>query len=75
MAAMGRWMSVGLADRWSFEALGRVVEVDRILGDSAQPVDYRSALIGSPVSAWLALVTLTIIGLVLAVVVLARRTP
>jgi ABC-type multidrug transport system ATPase subunit len=75
MAAMGRWMSVGLADRWSFEALGRVVEVDRILGDNALPVDYRSALIGSPVSAWLALVTLTIIGLVLAVVVLARRTP
>lgn len=74
MAAVGRWMSIGLADRWSFEALGRVVEVDRILGDDALPVDYRSALVGSPVSGWLAMTALTVIGLVLATIVLARRT-
>lgn len=74
MAAVGRWMSIGLADRWSFEALGRVVQVDRILGDGALPADYRSALTGSPVSSWLTLVGLTTIGLVLATIVLARRT-
>lgn len=74
MAAVGRWMSVGLADRWSFEALGRVVDIDRILGDGALPADYSGALTGSPVSCWLALAALTLIGLVLAVIVLARRT-
>jgi hypothetical protein len=74
MAAAGRWMAVGLANKWSFETLGRVVEVDRILGDDVLPGDYRGALIGSPTSGWLALAMLTTVGLVLAVIVLARRT-
>lgn len=74
MAAAGRWMSVGLADRWSFETLGRVVEIDRILADDALPADYHRALIGSPVPGWVALAMLTTIGLALAVIVLVRRT-
>jgi hypothetical protein len=74
MAPVGRWVSVGLADRWSFEALGRIVQVDRILGDGALPGDYRGALTGSPVTGWFALLALTGIGLVLATIVLARRT-
>lgn len=67
-------VDVGLADKWSFETLGRVLDLDRILGEGSLPADYRSALIGSPVSGWFALATLTMIGLVLAVIVLQRRT-
>ena len=74
MAAVGRGLSLGLADRWSFEALGRVVHVDRILGDAALPADYRDALVGSPVSSWLTLLVLTAVGLLLTTTVLARRT-
>ena len=74
MALVGRLMGCGLANRWSFETLGRVVAVDRILGEGALPSAYRGALTGSPVQGWLALATMTGVGLALAVLVLARRT-
>lgn len=74
MAAAGRWMGFGLANKWSFESLGRVVDIDHILGDDVLPVDYRGALIGSPASGWFALATIATVGLVLAVTVLNRRT-
>jgi ABC-type multidrug transport system ATPase subunit len=74
MASAGRWMGLGLATKWSFETLGRVVDVDHILGDGVLPDEYHSALIGSPATGWLALSALTAVGLVLAVIVLARRT-
>lgn len=73
MAAAGRWTGLGLANKWSFETLGRVVDVDHVLGTGV-PAEYQAALIGSPAAGWLALGALTAVGLVFAVTVLARRT-
>ena len=75
MAAPGRAMSVGLANRWAFESLGRALEVDRLLGSLSDSPAHHTAFTGSPVQGWAVLAGF--VGLLLAatVAVLHRRAP
>lgn len=74
MASVGRWAGVGLVDRWSFEALGRVLDVDALVGDELAEAGYGGALAGSPVGGWISLGLLAVAGFVASVLALAGRT-
>jgi len=64
MAAPGQVMSVGLANRWAFESLGRALELG-----------HPSAFAGSPVAGWAVLAGFAAVLLAAAVAVVARRAP
>ncbi len=68
MAAPGRAMSVGLANRWAFESLGRALELDWL-------VPQRAAFAGSPVQGWVVLASFVALLLAATVAVVARRAP
>jgi ABC-type multidrug transport system ATPase subunit len=51
MAAPGRLISFGMANRWAFESLGRVLPLDRETGGSTV-VAYADAFGGSAVAGW-----------------------
>ena len=71
MAAPGRLMSTGLANRWAFESLGRALELDRLI-----PLDsHHAAFAGSPVVGWTVLAGFTVALLAATVAVVARRAP
>jgi ABC-2 type transporter len=71
MAGPGRAMSVGLANRWAFESLGRAIGLDRLV-----PVGGRhAAFAGSPVQGWIMLAGFAALLLTATVAVLARRAP
>jgi len=54
MAAPGRLTSFGMANRWAFESLGRVLPLDRGTGGTTT-VAYANAFGGSPVAGWVVL--------------------
>jgi ABC transport system ATP-binding/permease protein len=49
MALPGQWLSVGMATRWAFEAMSRILGVGEGIEPLAGPgsPDYRSAIVGS----------------------------
>ena len=75
MAAPGRAMSLGLANRWAFESLGRALELDRLAAALPGTPAHQAAFTGSPVAGWVVLAAF--VGLLLAatVAVLHRRAP
>ena len=75
MAGPGQVMSVGLANRWAFESLGRALELDRLLAPLPPSSAHHAAFAGSPVEGWVVLACF--VGLLLAatVAVLHRRAP
>jgi hypothetical protein len=75
MAAPGQVMSVGLANRWAFESLGRALELDRLGATLSPSSAHLAAFTGSPVEGWAVLAGF--VGLLLAatVAVLNRRAP
>jgi ABC-type multidrug transport system ATPase subunit len=75
MAGPGQVMSVGLANRWAFESLGRALELDRLLAPLPPSSAHHAAFAGSPVEGWAVLACF--VGLLLAatVAVLHRRAP
>ena len=64
MATPGQVMSVGLANRWAFESLGRALELG-----------HPSAFSGSPVTGWIVLAGFAAGLLAATVAVVARRAP
>ena len=70
MAAPGRAMSYGLANRWAFESLGRALGLGRL----AAPGQH-AAFAGSPAVGWVVLAAFVVALLGATVAVLARRAP
>ena len=75
MAAPGRAMSVGLANRWAFESLGRALDLDRLGAFGAPSSAQDAAFGGSPVEGWIVLAGFVALLLAATVAVLARRAP
>jgi ABC transport system ATP-binding/permease protein len=75
MASPGQAMSVGLANRWAFESLGRALDLDQLVASLSPSSAHHAAFAGSPVEGWAVLVGF--VGLLLAatVAVLHRRAP
>jgi ABC-type multidrug transport system ATPase subunit len=55
MAAPGRWLSLGLANRYSFEALGRALGLDRLTGTIPAMRAYGDTFSGTVTYRWLVL--------------------
>jgi ABC-type multidrug transport system ATPase subunit len=55
MATPGRLLSVALANRYAFEALGRGLRLDRMAGTAVGLRPYADAFAGGPAGRWLAL--------------------
>ena len=55
MAAPGRWISLGLANRYSFEALGRALGLDRLTGTIPAMRAYGDTFSGTVAYRWLLL--------------------
>jgi ABC-type multidrug transport system ATPase subunit len=68
MAGAGRAMSVGLANRWAFESLGRTLHLDWVASQHA-------AFAGSPVVGWVVLAGFVALLMGATVAVLVRRAP
>lgn len=75
MAAPGRVMSVGLANRWAFESLGRALQLDRLAAVGGPSSAQHAAFAGSPVVGWVVLAGFAALFLAATVAVLARRAP
>lgn len=75
MAGPGRAMSVGLANRWAFESLGRALQLDRLAAFAAPSSAQHAAFAGSPVVGWAVLAGFVALLLAATVVVVARRAP
>jgi ABC-type multidrug transport system ATPase subunit len=75
MAGPGRVMSVGLANRWAFESLGRALDLDRLAAFGAPSSAHHAAFAGSPVEGWIVLAGFVALLLAGTVAVLARRAP
>jgi ABC-type multidrug transport system ATPase subunit len=75
MAGPGQVMSVGLANRWAFESLGRALELDRLFGALPPSSADHAAFAGSPVEGWAVLACFIGVLLAATVAVLHRRAP
>lgn len=75
MAGPGRAMSVGLANRWAFESLGRALDLDRLLASLSPSSAHNAAFAGSPVEGWAVLACFVVLLLGATVAVLHRRAP
>jgi ABC transport system ATP-binding/permease protein len=75
MADPGRAMSVGLANRWAFESLGRALDLDRLLASLPPSSAHHAAFAGSPVEGWAVLACFVVLLLGATVAVLHRRAP
>lgn len=75
MAGPGQAMSVGLANRWAFESLGRALELDRLVASLSPSSAHHAAFAGSPVEGWAVLTGFVGLLLVATVAVLHRRAP
>jgi len=75
MTAPGRAMSVGLANRWAFESLGRALDLDRLLSPLTPSSTGHTAFTGSPVEGWVVLAGFVGLLLGATVAVLHRRAP
>jgi hypothetical protein len=71
MAGAGRAMSLGLANRWAFESLGRALDLDTLVPSPS----LHPAFAGSPVQGWLLLAGFVAVLLGATVAVLDRRAP
>ncbi|MGI9612052.1 MAG: ATP-binding cassette domain-containing protein [Acidimicrobiales bacterium] len=75
MSAAGRIMSLWLADRWGFEALGRSLGMEALVGNDPAATGWVGAFTGNPYQAWVILSAITLGALVATVIVLRRRSP
>ncbi len=73
MATPGRLLSVGLANRYSFEALGRALHLGQFTGALPSMRAYGDTFSGAVVPSWLALVGLAAICTLATIWVLHRR--
>ena len=74
MAAPGRVMSFGLANRWAFESLGAAFDLDAYARRLPAMAAYRDAFSGAVATGWAVLAVFTVMCTVATVVVLDRRT-
>lgn len=74
MAAPGRVISLGMANRWAFESLGRGLDVDVLDRTVPAMAAYRDAFTGSAVTGGLVLAGLALVFTAATVAVLVRRT-
>jgi hypothetical protein len=74
LSAPGRGMSVLLANRWAFEALGRSLGLDSATARLPGMAGYEDAFTGSPAEAWVLLVGFAVVLTVATMAVLRRRT-
>lgn len=74
MAAPGRWMSFGLANRHAFEALGRDLDLDRFTTTLPAMSAYRDTFSGGTTGSLIALGTFAVALTVATVWVLRRRS-
>jgi ABC-type multidrug transport system ATPase subunit len=75
MAGPGQVMSVGLANRWAFESLGRALELDRVVVSLSPASAHHAAFAGSPIEGWAVLAGFAGLLLAATVAVLHRRAP
>jgi len=75
MAAPGRAMSFGLANRWAFESLGRALDLDRLTASGSAASVGQATFAGSPVEGWAVLAAFVVLLLGATVAVLHRRAP
>jgi ABC-type multidrug transport system ATPase subunit len=73
MAAPGRWLSLGLANRYSFEALGRALGLDRLAGTVPAMRAYGGTFSGTVAYRWLVLAGFAALFALATVWVLRRR--
>lgn len=73
MTAPGRWLSLGLANRYSFEALGRALGLDQFTGTLPAMRAYGNAFAGSAAYRWLVLAGFAGVFALATVWVLRRR--
>ena len=74
MAAPGRWLSLGLANRYSFEALGRALGLDRLAGSLPALRAYGDTFSGTVAYRWLVLAGFAGVFALATVQVLRRRS-
>ena len=74
MAAPGRWLSLGLANRYSFEALGRALGLDQFTGTLPAMRAYSDTFSGSVAYRWLVLAAFAGVFALATVWVLRRRS-
>jgi ABC-type multidrug transport system ATPase subunit len=74
MATPGRVFSLGLANRYSFEALGRELGLDQLTGTVPSMVAYGGTFDGTIASRWLVLAGFAVAFALTTVVVLRRRS-
>jgi ABC transport system ATP-binding/permease protein len=75
MATPGQAMSLGLANRWAFESLGRALDLDRLVAPLSPSSAHQAAFAGSPVEGWAVLAGLAALLLAATMAVLHRRAP
>jgi hypothetical protein len=74
MAAPGRWLSLGLANRFSFEALGQALGLDRFTSTLPAMRAYGGTFSGSVAGRWLVLAAFAGVFALATVWVLRRRS-
>jgi len=74
MAAPGRWLSLGQANRYSFEALGQALGLDRFTGTLPAMRAYGDAFAGTVAYRWLVLAGFAGVFALATVWVLRRRS-
>ena len=74
MAAPGRWLSLGLANRYSFEALGRALGLDQLTGALPAMRAYGDTFAGTVAYRWLLLAGFAGVFALATVLVLRRRS-
>jgi ABC-type multidrug transport system ATPase subunit len=74
MAAPGRWLSLGLANRYSFEALGRTLGLDQLTGTLPAMRAYGHTFSGTVAYRWLLLTGFAVLFALATVQVLRRRS-
>jgi ABC transport system ATP-binding/permease protein len=73
MSAPGRGISVLMANRWAFEALGRSLGLDALTSRVTSLTGYQAAFAGSPAQAWALLAGFAVVLTAATMAVLARR--
>jgi ABC-type multidrug transport system ATPase subunit len=73
MAAPGRWLSLGLANRYSFEALGRALRLDQFAATLPTMRAYGDTVSGTVTYRWLVLAGFAGLFALATVLVLRRR--
>jgi ABC-type multidrug transport system ATPase subunit len=74
MSTGSQVMSVPLAGRWGFESLGRILDVDQMVGSEPAAAGYVDSFTGSSAEGWIVLTVIVVVALAGTVSVLRRRT-